>query len=125
MLKNQTNYNLECREGVIYICPLQYICPCTMISILDLNLRKTYRLHKSEVENYNNDPDLLLLIKITSYLNLVLSQIYLIFFDNYTVQRIRSQHARTLTSMNTYANPTPMSISEGLSTGIPGYSGSH
>ena len=40
------------------------------------------------------------------------------FFENHTVQRRRPQHARTLTPYEyTYVNPTPMSTSEGLSTG--------
>ena len=40
------------------------------------------------------------------------------FFENHTVQRRRPQHARTLTPYEyTYANPNPMSTSEGLSTG--------
>jgi hypothetical protein len=47
------------------------------------------------------------------------------FFENDTVQRRRSQQAHTLTPMKTHANPTPMSTSEGLSTGRSGDSRSH
>jgi hypothetical protein len=47
------------------------------------------------------------------------------FFENDTVQHRRSQHARTHPYEYTYANPTPMSTSEGLSTGSSGDSRSH
>jgi hypothetical protein len=46
-------------------------------------------------------------------------------FRNHTVQRRRSQHARTHPYEYTYANPTPLSNSEGLSTCRSGDSRSH
>ena len=48
------------------------------------------------------------------------------FSENHTIQRGRPQHARTLTPYEyTYANPIPMSTSEGLSTGKSEDSRSH
>ena len=49
-----------------------------------------------------------------------------LFFQNHTVQRRRPEHACTLTPDEyTYANPTPMSTFEGLSTGRSEDSRSH
>jgi hypothetical protein len=49
-----------------------------------------------------------------------------IYFLNYTVQHRRSQHVtHTHPYEYTYANPTPMSTFEGLSTGRSGDSRSH
>jgi hypothetical protein len=53
---------------------------------------------------------------------------YYLFFENYTIQCRRSQHARTLTHMNTRTQTLPlwtMSTSEGLSTSRSGDSWSH
>jgi hypothetical protein len=52
--------------------------------------------------------------------------IFLLFFEIHTVQRRRAQHARTLTPYEyTYAKPTTMRTSEGLSTDRFGDSRSH
>jgi hypothetical protein len=51
--------------------------------------------------------------------------VHAFFKKNYTVQRRHSRHTHTHPYEYTYANPTPMSTSEGLSTGRSGDSRSH